>query len=171
MPRETACCFSGHRPSRLPWGEDTADPRCRFFEARLREALRAAWQEGFRHAICGMAQGADLCFCRAALSLREECPGLTVEAAVPYGSQAEYLAAHRRPEYERLIAACDTVTILQPHYSRGCLNRRNRYMVDHAALLIAAYDGTPKGGTFNTIAYAMREGVRTVLLDPADSLS
>ena len=39
-------------------------------------------------------------------------------------------------------------------------------MVDRSALLIAVYDGTPQGGTLNTLAYAMRRGVETFLLEP-----
>ena len=31
---------------------------------------------------------------------------------------------------------------------------RNRYMVDHASVLLAAYNGSP-GGTMNTTLYAM----------------
>ena len=36
--------------------------------------------------------------------------------------------------------------------------RRNRYLVDHAALLIAVHDGLT-GGTQQTMAYAMRRGI------------
>ena len=46
-------------------------------------------------------------------------------------------------------------------YTPGCMQRRNRYMVDHASLLIAAHDGLP-GGTRNTIEYALRRGVPVV---------
>ena len=47
---------------------------------------------------------------------------------------------------------------------------RDRYMVDHASLLIAAFDGSP-GGTRYTVEYAMRRGLEIVdlpiLLGPA----
>ena len=38
---ETTCCFSGHRPPRLPWGSNEADPRCLALKARL----ASAWQQ------------------------------------------------------------------------------------------------------------------------------
>ena len=47
--------------------------------------------------------------------------------------------------------------MVQEQYSPGCMQRRNRYMVDHASLLIAAHDGLP-GGTRNTIEYALSRG-------------
>ena len=47
---------------------------------------------------------------------------------------------------------------MQAEYSRGCMQRRNRYLVDHATMLIAVHDGLP-GGTQKTIAYAMERGI------------
>ena len=52
-------------------------------------------------------------------------------------------------------------TMVQQQYSPGCMQRRNRYMVDHASLLIAVHDGLP-GGTRRTIEYALRRGIGIV---------
>ena len=54
---QISCCFSGYRPGKLPWGNDENDPRCRALKARLRDVMEAAYDEGYRHFICGMAQG------------------------------------------------------------------------------------------------------------------
>ena len=43
--------------------------------------------------------------------------------------------------------------------------RRNRYMVDRSALLLAVYDGMPKGGTAGTLAYARQQSLETLVLD------
>ena len=43
--------------------------------------------------------------------------------------------------------------------------RRNRYMVDRSARIIAVYDGVPKGGTAQTLAYALRCGLETDILE------
>lgn len=60
--------------------------------------------------------------------------------------------------------SCDFETMVQRHYDRGCMLRRNRYMVDRSALLIAAFDGTA-GGTMYTVAYAMKRGVEVIAVD------
>ena len=39
MDRATTCCFTGHRPNKLPWGEDERAPRCLALKARLGELL------------------------------------------------------------------------------------------------------------------------------------
>ena len=49
------------------------------------------------------------------------------------------------------------------HYHRGCFQVRNEWMVDHSALLIAAYTGE-KGGTKNTVDYAARKGVQIIFV-------
>ena len=45
------------------------------------------------------------------------------------------------------------------------MNRRNRYMVDRACRIIAVYDGEPRGGTAQTLAYAMRQGLELDILE------
>ena len=82
------CCFTGHRPEKLPWGDDETDGRCAALKKKLQDAVEAAYGEGMRHFICGMAQGADFYFCEAVQALRDTYPGVTVEAAIPCESQA-----------------------------------------------------------------------------------
>lgn len=163
--RETTCCFTGHRPEKLPWGTDECDPRCLALKERLDRAVEAAWEAGKRHFICGMARGADFYFCESVLRLRERRPGVTLEAAIPWEEQAARWSERDRDRYFGLVRRCDRETMVQRHYDRGCALRRNRYMVDRSSLLIAVYDGT-LGGTMYTLTYAMRQGLETVILDP-----
>ncbi len=164
MDREHTCCFTGHRPEKLPWGYDERDPRCLALKARLDRAVEEAWEKGMRHFICGMAQGADFYFCEAALALRARRPGVTVEAAIPCEEQAARWPEADRERYFRLVEQCDYETMVQRHYDRGCMLRRNRYMVDRSAMLIAVYDGT-LGGTMYTLQYAMKRKLDLVILD------
>lgn len=55
----------------------------------------------------------------------------------------------------------DLIRFICPGYSRDCFQRRNEWMVDHSARVIAAYNGGP-GGTRNTVEYAMRHSVPVV---------
>lgn len=159
--RPISCCFSGHRPGKLPWGDDEGDRRCLALKERLWNEMEAAYERGYRHFICGMAQGCDLYFCELAMALRQLHGDVTVEAAIPCPSQAEGWPAEQRLRWQRLVAACDYETMVQQQYSPGCMQRRNWYMVDHASLLIAVHDGLP-GGTRRTIEYALRRGIGIV---------
>ncbi len=164
MEKETTCCFSGHRPNKLPWREDESDPRCLALKERIRQEVERAYDRGFRHFICGMARGCDLYFCEAVLALRDNRPGVTLEAAVPCEEQASRWKEKDRERYSRLVGLCDYETMVQRHYDRSCMLRRNRYMVDRSSLLITAFDGT-LGGTMYTVAYAMKKGVEIDEID------
>ena len=165
MPaRQESCCFTGHRPAKLPRGFDETDARCLHLKARIADALEAAYESGYRHFICGMALGCDLYFCEAALALRERRPGVTVEAVIPCEEQAARWRERDRERWFSLVERCDGETMVQRQYDRGCMLRRNRYMVDHSALLIAVYDGM-LGGTMYTLSYAMKQGLEIVTLE------
>jgi uncharacterized phage-like protein YoqJ len=164
MKPELTCCFTGHRPGKLPWGEEEKDPRCLALKVRLDRELERAYDQGKRHFICGMARGSDFYFCEAALALRERQAGVTVEAALPCEEQAARWKEGDRNRYFSLIERCDYETMVQHHYDRGCMQRRNRYMVDRSSLVIAAYDGL-LGGTMQTLAYAMRSGLEVRIID------
>ena len=164
MERESTCCFTGHRPDKLPWRDDEWDPRCVALKERLAAALEDAYNKGMRHFICGMARGADFYFCEAVLALRERRPGVTVEAALPCEEQAAHWKERDRNRYFRLVAQCDYETMVQHHYDRGCMLRRDRYMVDRSSMIIAVYGGV-LGGTMYTLSYAMKKGLEVNILD------
>ena len=85
-------------------------------------------------------------------------PEVTVEAAIPCPTQADAWPEAERRRYRELVAKCDMETMVSDTYSSACMQRRDRYMVDHAMLLIAAFDGTA-GGTRYTVEYALRRGI------------
>ncbi len=159
--RQESCCFTGHRPQKLPWGYDETDSRCITLKARIADAVLWAYQEGYRHFLCGMAQGCDLYFCEAVLALRAQYPDVTIEAAIPCPTQADAWPEAERRRYRELVGRCDMETMVSDAYSSSCMQRRDRYMVDHSMLLIAAFDGTA-GGTRYTVEYALRQGIELV---------
>ena len=164
MRRLNTCCFTGHRPEKLPWHTQEDDPRCLALKRRLDGAVAQAYQDGYRHFMCGMARGADFYFCEAVMALRNRLPGITLEAVIPFEEQAARWREADRNRYFSLVAACDLETMVQLHYSRGCMLQRNRYMVDHSSRLIAAFDGL-LGGTMYTVSYAMKKGLDIVTLE------
>ena len=62
--------------------------------------------------------------------------------------------------------ACDLESVVQQSYDRYCMLRRDRYMVDRSAAVLAVFGGTP-GGTQYTLNYAMDQKREILLLDPA----
>ena len=159
--KPVSCCFTGHRPAKLPWGTDESDERCLRLKARLREVIARAVEDGYTHFICGMADALRRLGKNAVLALRERHSEVTLEAAIPCPTQADGWSAAQRERYRRILEQCDYETMVQEHYTRECMQRRNRYMVDHASLLIAVNDGA-RGGTRSTIEYAFKRGVNVL---------
>ena len=162
--REHSCCFTGHRPQKLPWGMNEDDPRCLALKREIAARLDAVYELGYRRFLCGMAIGCDMYFAEAVLALREKYGDVTLEAAIPFGDQPGRWSQKLRLRYNNLIDSADQVTVLQYGYTPDCMMRRNRYMVDHASLLLACYDGRP-GGTMNTILYAERNEVKVLVIE------
>ena len=165
MDASRTCCFTGHRPDKLPWGYDERDPRCLALKHSMARELEGLYRRGFRHFISGMAQGCDLYFAEAVLDLREQYPDLTVEGAVPFPAQADHWRSDQRRRWRDILTRCDLETAVQQHYDRFCMLRRDRYMVDRSAAVLAVFDGTP-GGTQYTLNYAMDQKLEILLLDP-----
>ena len=162
--RALTCCFTGHRPMKLPWGMNEDDPRCLNLKAELAARLEGLYELGFRRFLCGMAIGCDMYFAEAVLALREQHADVRLEAAIPFGDQPGRWNEKQRRRYNALIDSADRVTVLQTAYTSDCMMRRNRWMVDRSDLLLACYDGRP-GGTMNTILYAERSGLRVLLIE------
>ncbi len=162
--RELCCCFTGHRPAKLPWGLNEEDERCLALKETLSRQLISIYESGYRYFISGMAIGCDMYFAEAVLALREIHSDIRLQAAIPCGTQPDRWVKSQRIRYNRIIDACDYLKVLQTNYTPDCMMRRNRYMVDNSSLLLACYDGKP-GGTMNTIVYAKRHGVKTIIID------
>lgn len=162
--RESTCCFTGHRPDKLPWGLDEKSAECRKLRIEIAIQLEALHSAGIAHFISGMALGCDLLFAEAVLAMREEYDDVTLEAAVPCDSQANSWPEEQKERYNAILSSCDTVTFVQHQYTPGCMLRRNRYMVDNSSVLLACFNGS-SGGTMNTLLYARRQGVKTIIID------
>lgn len=162
--KESTCCFTGHRPDKLPWGLDENSAECRKLRIEIAIQLEALHSAGIAHFISGMALGCDLLFAEAVLAMREEYDDVTLEAAVPCDSQANSWPEEQKERYNAILSSCDTVTFVQHQYTPGCMLRRNRYMVDSSSVLLACFNGS-SGGTMNTLLYARRQGVKTIIID------
>ena len=165
MDASHTCCFTGHRPDKLPWGFDELDPRCMALKRSMAREIEGLYRRGFRHFISGMAQGCDLWFAEASLELREKYPDLSVEGAVPCPTQADRWRSDQRRRWRDILTRCDLETVTQQRYDRFCMFRRDRYMIDRSAAVLAVFDGTP-GGTQYTLNYAMEKKLEILLLDP-----
>lgn len=161
-----SCAFTGHRPQRYSFGFDEAHADCGKLKLAIATQIAALAMDGFTVFYTGMAQGADIWCAESVLALREHTPELRLIAALPYDRQAKGWTAAMQERYHGILVRCDEVVYVSREYKRGCLFQRDRWLVDNADMLLAVYDGKPKGGTAYTVSYAKKKGKQVVVIDP-----
>ena len=149
------CAFTGHRPQNLPFGFNEEDERCIDLKKALREQIINLIEN----------EGVDMYAAEIVLGLKASYLGITLESAIPCESQAAKWSEALRDRYFDIASKCDKETLIQTHYTPDCMDKRNRYMVDHADVLIAVWDGSPSG-TGKTVRYAHQQGKSVTIIDP-----
>lgn len=166
MQEKKVCCFTGHRPQLLPFGFNEEDERCVLLKQEIREKTETMiTQYGVTHFIVGMALGVDIYSAEIVLSLKEKYPEITLECAIPCENQCEKWSEPMRDRYYDITERCDEETMLQRHYTKDCMQKRNRYMVDKSDYVIAVWNGEPSG-TENTVRYAESKGKNIIRINP-----
>ena len=165
--KQKTCCFSGHRPEKLPFGHDEKHPDCLRLKVKLLCEVDRMRENGVTTFLTGMAQGIDLIAAEIVLDIREAYPDDNVRlvAAVPFEGQADKWSEPYRERYFDILSRADEVVTLQRRYTDACFRERNRYMVSASAHLIAVYGGRP-GGTEYTMEYAMKKGLEVIIINP-----
>ena len=152
------CAFAGYRPHKMPFGNDECAPECIRFKRILHQKIEALVGEGYAHFLSGGAMGMDMYAAEAVLQLREQYPWILLEMVSPFDAQADRWSDCYRRRHDLLFERADIVTATAHTFSKSCMFRRNRYLVDNADMLLAAYNGQP-GGTAMTVAYAREIGI------------
>ena len=167
MPQEATktCAFTGHRPQGLPWGYNECSPLFEAARKRLQNELFRAVGLGYEKFLTGMAVGADQML--AALVIEMIKGGSEVElcAAIPCKTQPHRWIEPQKQRYWDILSMCSEITVLQEDYTPGCMQRRNRWMIDRSGMLIAMWNGSYTGGTAGTLRYAREKGLMLSIID------
>ena len=152
--RMKRCCFTGHRPSKLKQDERT-------IKRSLAAAIDQAIARGFTTFITGMAQGTDIWAAEIVLDRRKVNSDLKLICAFPHPDFEKSWRAEWQSRFNAVRAAADLERTIWPVYSKAAYQKRNIWMVDHSALVIAVFNGEP-GGTLNTIQYAQQNQIEVL---------
>ena len=157
--RPLTVCVTGHRPDKL-WGYDLSDAHY----DQVRNAFNALIaQLDPTTVISGMALGFDTLVAEETIKTAD----IALTSAVPFEGQDRRWPLASQKHYRDLLDRADTVVICGGT-SRSIARRmqkRNEWMVDHADIVIALWNGT-EGGTANCVRYAQRKGKPIYRLDP-----
>ncbi|MGI6160400.1 MAG: SLOG family protein [Christensenellales bacterium] len=167
MPlKEMTCCFTGHRPHKLFLGGDSLSGQSRIKKA-LSESILVAAAKGYKYFVSGMARGVDMWAAEKVLEIKKSGLNISLVCAVPYRGQPERWQESEKRQYFNILNEADKLYYACDNYTRECMDMRNRLMVDMSSLVIAVYDGR-RGGTKNTIDYAIKRGRKIVVIRPGE---
>lgn len=140
----TTCCFSGHRVLKKDFNVD-----------KLTAVVDKLISNGYRTFLVGMAWGFDLKVFEVLLTKKNY--NIDIIACVPCKEQSTYFKKEEKQKYEDFLKQADKVVYVSNEYFDGCMQKRNRYMVDNSSILVA-YIYSNIGGTKNTVSYAEKQG-------------
>lgn len=141
--KSKSLAFTGHRTVPVERQDE--------IRARLVEAVSVACKSGITCFFSGMAMGFDLMAAETVLSLKGRYLDIRLIAVVPFRRQSCRWPSIEKERYQKIISQADQVIVLSEHYFKGCLLRRNDFMLEHSCDVITFYDGKPYGGTFYTL--------------------
>lgn len=166
--KEKTLAFTGHRPNAMHgYGDDNPG------NIALRKAMKEQIEnyivkEGVNTFISGMALGVDIWAARIVLILKKKYPDIKLVAAIPCKSHwRKWKNPDDRILWKKVTDLADLVYyVSEEEYTAYCMEVRNRWMVDHADHLLAVYNGSGSGGTYNCIKYAKGKDIKIKYLDP-----
>ena len=155
------CAFTGHRPKSFPWKYNEADRECVLLKEVLAAQISALAEQGATDFLSGMALGVDLWCAQIVLGLQEKYPTI-----LPCEGQEIKWAASAQAQYRAILKQASNVVYVSRKYTPDCMLERNRYMVDHASILLAVHNGTQRSGTGATVNYARKLGRKIIVINP-----
>lgn len=163
---KTSCAFTGHRPKSFPWGYNETVHDCVLLKEVLASQISELADQGVTDFLSGMALGVDLWCAQIVLDLKKKNPALKLHCILPCEGQERKWTASSQALYRSILERADEVVYVSRAYHSHCMLERNRYMVDHASVLLAVYNGVYRCGTGMTVRYAQQQGKEVWVIEP-----
>lgn len=151
--KNRTCCFTGHR--KLPVREVPG-----IIEGLEKEIVTLI-NAGVIYFGAGGALGFDTLAAQAVLNLKKEYPNIKLILVFPCKDQTKGWAKKDIETYEQIKQSCDKYVYTSESYVRGCMQKRNRHLVDHSSHCIC-YLKENYGGSFYTVNYAKSKGLKII---------
>lgn len=153
--KEQTCCFTGHR--------DIPLHQLPIIKSKLKKTIIEYIEKGYCYFGAGGALGFDTIAAQTVLKLKETYPQIKLILVLPCLTQTRGWKEADVKKYERIKGLADKVVYTSQEYTRGCMFKRNRHLVDFSSLCIA-YLNKDEGGTAYTVKYAKQSGLNIINL-------
>ena len=152
---EGTVCFSGHRLIPPQVQKPLAD--------RLEALLVQLIESGHARFCAGGALGFDTLAAQTVLRLKECYPHIRLILVLPCRTQSHNWSAANRAVYDHILCRADEIVYTSDEYTNWCMQKRDRYLVDHSDICVCYLTKTT-GGTAYTVDYARKKGLSVINL-------
>ena len=159
--KNKTCCFTGHR--------EIPKEKSKIISIQVEKQIERLIASNILNFMCGGAIGFDILCGESVIKYKELFPEIRLILALPCKNQNKYFNADDNKKYNFLLANADHIIYTSETYFRGCMHKRNRYMVDNSAHMIS-YCIKNSGGSFYTKNYAKSRGLTIYDLNEFDDI-
>lgn len=108
----TTCAFTGHRPSRFPWGYNEADKDCIALKEILTSEIIRLTDIGVTQFLSGMVEGVDRWAATIVLALREKNSALKLHCILPCKTQADKRTPTSKDIHRSILEQADSIVYI-----------------------------------------------------------
>ena len=152
--RSNTCCFTGHR--------DVSMVTYDVLLHRTEPLVMALIENGYKYFACGGALGFDTFAALYIVSLKKRGFDVKLVLVLPCRDQSAKWSAYNRHVYDTVIGYADEVIYTGDQYYAGCMQKRNRALVDASSACICYLLSANNSGTRQTVEYARSQGLTIV---------
>ena len=120
--------------------------------------------------LCNAPHKVDLWCSEIVLDLKKKNPALMLHCILPCKGQESKWTVSAQERYHSILAQADEVIYVGQEYSRDCMLKRSRCLVDHSSVLLAVYNGSFHSGTGAAVRYAQKAGREIICINPETRL-
>ena len=151
--KRLTACFTGHR--HIPTNE------LEVVSAELEKTIRELIRDGYLFFAVGGALGFDTLVAQTVLRLKGEFHEIKLFLVLPCLTQTRGWDKADVKVYEEIKAAADNVIYTSYEYTRGCMFKRNRKLVDISNVCVC-FLRQLTGGTAYTVKYAKAKNMQII---------
>ena len=157
LDKSKTVAFTGHRSFKMKGQSQEA-----LYQATFNNVLSLC-DQGYDTFLTGMAEGFDMLAALTVLTIQIEYKHISLIAVVPFVGQENGFLIDDKAVYETILDKVSQKVIISDHYQVGVYHRRNDFLIDNSSVLIACYNGSPRGTKY-TFERARRQGHKIINL-------
>ena len=149
------CCFTGHRIIKI-----TPD-----LIQRLKYTIEDVIRKGVTDFYNGGACGWDLLCAKTVIDLETKNSDIKLHLLLPCSPEEQVKGWNKAQiaRYQKILKAAGSITVVSEHYTKDCMKRRNKMLVECSDCCIC-YCSNPRSGTGQTIRFAKEKGIEIINL-------